>query len=94
MPDEPDDPTEAQIAAFEDALDDLTEKELLIGILAELKWLRVALTSGEPDDGEAVYACRTCGKRVGEADRERHAVEVHNLPPGIDYAEEYERVDA
>lgn len=94
MTDDYDDPTEAQVAAFEDQLEDLSEKDLLIGILAELKWLRVALTT-DAEAGEApdVYRCDTCGDRVAADERERHLVDQHKAPPGVDVAAHFDAVE-
>jgi hypothetical protein len=73
---------------YADDWQDLTEKELLVGILTELQQLRLILSqadSGASDDGdgEDAYRCQRCGESVPADARGRHARESHRAPPGM-----------
>lgn len=68
--------------------DDLSKKDLLILIYAELQELNHRLKPPEPKDAP-VYVCRTCHTEVSAGERETHLVEQHNAPRGIDVGGEF-----
>lgn len=68
--------------------DDLTEKDLLILILFELRDLNHRLQPPEPDT-EPVYECLTCHSEVPESERMQHLIDHHNAPGTIDASGEY-----
>jgi hypothetical protein len=71
---------------YGDEWDQLTEKELLVGILTELQQIRMAVTQAESDasddaDSADTYECTHCGAAVTAAERTQHAHNTHNAPP-------------
>jgi len=86
----PDDLTDEKIAEYAAQFEDLSEKVILVEMLAELKALRVAVTAAVEDaDGGADapqenYVCQRCAgdKIIAAGERERHARSEHNTPPG------------
>jgi hypothetical protein len=60
---------------------DLSEKELLIGVLTELQQIRLLLQGAENDESERTdgFACDLCGEVVQKDDRHTHAVSGHNV---------------
>lgn len=72
---------------FADEWDDLTEKEILVGILSELQQIRVVLSEADSgaqseSSGDVMYRCTRCpdGTEVAKGDRERHAMKQHKAP--------------
>lgn len=70
---------------YADEWEQLTEKEILIGILTELQQIRLVLTDAErsaSDDagGTDAYQCQRCEETVPADARERHARETHKAP--------------
>lgn len=70
---------------YADDWDDLTEKEILIGILTELQQIRLLLsqdTQGASDDADDTdaYRCQKCSETVPADARERHAMQQHKAP--------------
>jgi hypothetical protein len=84
---------------FEAEWEDLTEKEILVGILSELQQIRVVLSQADSgaqseSDGDVMYRCRRCpdGTEVAKGDRERHATKQHKAP--VDMVDSmFERVE-
>lgn len=74
--------TDADTPDCEAEWQDLTEKEILLGILTELQQIRLLLQGTEPaqDDAQEVFECAKCGKQVSEEDRQQHAQSAHNAP--------------
>jgi len=71
---------------YTDEWDELSEKEILIGILTELQQIRMAVTqadSGASDGADTAdtYECTHCGATVTAAERKQHAYSKHNAPP-------------
>ena len=86
MTDDPDD--------YAEQWADLTEKELLVGILTELQAIRVALADDPtPDDAEPRYRCQYCDDVVTADDRERHARESHKAPRAIALSEMFDPLE-
>ena len=79
---------------FEGEWEDLTEKEILIGVLTELQQIRLLLQgqNGSQTDTEPVYECVKCGAEVPKQDREQHARGQHKAP-GSMALELFEKVD-
>lgn len=81
------DPSEEQREEYQQQLDDITEKDLLLEIMAELKAIRYELQNdgfesinqpgGEETDR---YQCLQCREIVKEDDRQKHLMEQHNAP--------------
>jgi len=72
---------EDELQQYEEQLQDVDEKTILIWQLAELTAIRQALTQESVDNSEPVYECKHCGETVSKDEREQHA-ESHNAPPG------------
>jgi len=69
---------------YTDEWDELSEKEILIGILTELQQIRMAVTDASDDaEGERGYRCRRCNETVPADAREQHARSTHKAPPGM-----------
>lgn len=77
---------------YEAEWDDLSEKAVLVQLLAEQQrtnmLLEEALQNGASDASQAsggatVYRCRKCPAEVQTDERERHAAEAHNAPHGM-----------
>jgi len=69
---------------YTDDWDDLTEKEILVGILTELQHIRMAVTDASDDaEGERGYRCRRCNETVPAGAREQHARSTHKAPPDM-----------
>jgi len=71
---------------YADDWQDLTEKEILIGILTECQQIRMAVTQADStasDDSDTAdtYECTHCGATVTAAERKQHAYSKHNAPP-------------
>ena len=82
--------TDDELEAYENQLDALTEKDLLIHQLVELQRIRytLELMAGptEPQnetESEAMYECNQCGDIVPKDDRESHASIKHNWMPAV-----------
>mgnify|MGYP000235144372 CR=1 FL=1 len=69
---------------YADEWDDLTEKELLVGVLTELQQIRLLLSDAdrERDADPDQYECTECRTTVPADKRERHVREQHKAPPG------------
>ena len=77
---------------YEQELEALDEKDILLEIMVELKAIRYELSNQErrpnakirepesESETQSAYECRTCHKTVGEGDRENHLVDKHNYP--------------
>jgi len=73
--------TDSTIAdKYADEMDDLTEKEILLGILGELGHIRMLLQGErEPsEDSSTEWECARCGKVVDHDQRASHASGSHN----------------
>ena len=73
---------------YTDDWNDLTEKEILIGILTELQQIRLLLSeadTGASDDADETdtYRCQRCNETVPADARERHARKTHKAPPDM-----------
>jgi hypothetical protein len=89
--------------AYEEELEDISEKQILLEIMAELKSIRYGLQTGqfeEPrnpnaevsDPSEPEYACLICGEEVKESKRKKHLEDTHNAPGAIGIETEFEQV--
>jgi len=67
---------------YEQQWDELSQKELLMGIFAELQQIRVSLQQPETDESEPMYQCEQCGETVPQSDLEAHA-KRHNAHPEL-----------
>ena len=77
---------------YEQELEALDEKDILLEIMTELKTIRWELSNQErrpnakirepesESETQTTYECRTCHKTVVEGDRENHLVDKHNYP--------------
>ena len=77
---------------YEQELEALDEKDILLEIMVELKAIRYELSQQErrpnakireaesESETQSAYECRTCHKTVPENDRENHLVDKHNYP--------------
>ena len=77
---------------YEQELEALDEKDILLEIMVELKAIRYELSQQErrpnakireaesESETQSAYECRTCHKTVVEGDRENHLVDKHNYP--------------
>lgn len=76
-------------AEYEQEYQDLSEKDILIGILTELQQLRLLLSNadtGTTQDAGAdarMYECQHCDATVKAGERERHAESAHKAPPDM-----------
>ena len=89
---------------YEQELEALDEKDILLEIMTELKTIRWELSNQprrpnakirEPEsesETQSAYECRTCHKTVPESDRERHLMQQHNAPNGLGVDGEYEEI--
>lgn len=82
----------------EQQLDNLTEKEILLELLAEIKTIRYGLQTGnfgtleqqEQERSESeIYLCKTCTDEVKESQRKQHLIKKHNAPAQISVEEEF-----
>ena len=75
---------------YEEQLAELSEKELLLEILVELKSIRHGLQTGQFEGTEEpeFYQCELCGQEVQEDDLENHA-EKHGLPANLNPKTEF-----
>lgn len=71
-------------------LEDLSEKDLLLEMLVELKTIRYGLQTGdfgaderEQDDQPTLYECDLCPKTVPEDEREHHLRTQHGGLEGM-----------
>jgi len=62
--------------------EDLTEKEILIGILTELQQIRLTLQDAEPQESITRYSCQKCGWEGSKEDRRNH-LDKHNAPQAM-----------
>ena len=69
---------------FEQQWADLTEKEILMGVLHELQQIRLLLQAAddEPTEATQMYECEWCGQHIREDKRQAHAKQ-HGAPPGF-----------
>jgi len=70
---------------YADEWDDLTEKDILVGILTELQQIRLLLSEADSDalsdsDEPTTYSCQRCPATVPADERERHARKQHKAP--------------
>ena len=83
---------------FEQDLDQISEKQLLLEIMVELKSIRYGLQTGQyseqqnptVSESEDRYRCMSCGKTVQESERQSHLVDKHNAPAEMPYEMEFE----
>lgn len=78
-------------------LADVSEKDLLLEIMTELKTIRFGLQTGEfgeieheqsePDQ----YTCSLCGATVTAEERNTHAQNKHGYPEMLDATDEFEK---
>ena len=61
--------------------DELTEKEILMGIWMELQ--RMNASNSREDTSEPLYSCDKCEWEGTAEDRQRHAQEQHKAPPNM-----------
>ncbi len=68
-----------------DEWDELTEKEILIGVLTELQQIRMELQSAQTDTERdtAVLSCQRCEWQGSKEKATAHARDVHKAPPSI-----------
>jgi len=82
---------------YEAEWEDLSEKVILVQILAEQQRTNRLLEQltdapdASNDDATPMYRCDYCGETVREDDRQRHADGQHNTPPGA-WERAFERV--
>jgi hypothetical protein len=64
---------------------DLTEKEILIGVLTELQQIRLTLQSTQADTETqtAVLSCQRCEWEGPQEKATAHAREAHKAPPSL-----------
>lgn len=75
--------------------EDMTEKELLRAIGAELSYtnhLLEQLVGVEEEPAEPVYECTMCQREVRESDRQKHMEQEHKAWPGMDLSDHFEKV--
>lgn len=83
--------SEEQQEDYQQQLDNLSEKDLLLEIMVELKTIRHYLSEAEPQSKtENKYRCMACSKIVSEDERTSHLVEQHNAPSELDPEMEFE----
>jgi len=79
-------------------LDDLSERELLEAIGAEISYTNQLLEQQntllkalvEPDSDETpMYECDLCGEKIKEDNRESHMQKSHGLPSGVSFEGKY-----
>lgn len=81
----------------EEQLDQLTEKELLLEIMAELKTIRYGLQTGNfgkmgrEEDDTMNHRCKMCDRGVPATERKQHLIKEHNAPEQINVSQEFER---
>lgn len=89
--------SDEQIAAFEDELSDLSEKDLQIHILVELMRIRSSLeiiaTPQSDTESETWYKCMRCKDKVPHSDIREHAEKEHNAPPNVDLEKMFKVVE-
>jgi len=68
-----------------DEWSDLTEKEILIGVLTELQQIRMTLQSAQTDTeaNTEVLSCQRCEWQGPKEKATAHARDVHKAPPSI-----------
>ena len=86
---------------YEQELEDLDEKDILLEIMVELKAIRYELSNQErrpnakirepesESETQSAYECLICHKTVLESEREQH-IDKHGAPGGIDIESEFE----
>ena len=94
--------TEAQQADYQQQLDDISEKDLLLEIMAELKAIRYSLeqekrrpnaTISEPQsESEDRYQCLQCREIVKEEQRQKHLTDQHNAPAELGVEGEFSKL--
>ena len=81
--------TDEQRDDYQQELDDLDEKQILIEIMVELKTIRYELQTEErrpnakvrePQSESERYQCLQCREIVAEDERQKHLVEQHGAP--------------
>jgi formylmethanofuran dehydrogenase subunit E len=73
---------EDELEQYEEQLQDVDEKTILIWQLAELTAIRQLLETPEPQsESETLYECDHCGETVPKEELGSHA-DSHNAPPG------------
>lgn len=81
--------TEDQRQEYEEQLEELDEKTLLIQQLTELAAIRQQLqvlnsqTINQSTESEHTVTCNACQTEVKESDKASHAVTEHNAPPDM-----------
>jgi len=93
-----------QAQQYESELESVSEKDLLLEIMVELKAIRYEL-SNQPrrpnaqlheaeseSEPESAFECRTCHKTVSEGDRQKHLVDTHNYPAELSIDGEFEEL--
>lgn len=77
----------------EGELAEISEKDLLLEAVVELKSIRWYISQGLDDqpqtDDAAEYQCKHCLGSVAADEREQHLVQNHNAPPGVPADGEY-----
>jgi len=70
---------------YEEEWQDLSEKEIMIGVLTELQQIRLLLqeTETDRDASEQMFECKRCGEHVTSADKHTHATNGHNAHSGM-----------
>jgi hypothetical protein len=89
--------SEAQIR---EELEDISEKDIMLEIMTELKSIRYGLQTGDfgtldKDDAEDeanYYQCNQCRTEVKEDNRQEHLVSQHNAPAMISVEEEFTKL--
>ena len=85
---------------YEEQLENLTEKEIMLEIMAEIKTIRYGLQTGdfgtlerqEQEQSETeVYLCKMCMKEVRKSHRQQHLIKEHNAPAQLDPEEEFSK---
>jgi len=83
-------------AKYQEELEDISEKDIMLEVMAELKAIRTLLQDEErrPNtqlhEPEQEYECQICGATVGEENLEDHLDSEHSVPSVIDVKAEYQ----
>lgn len=75
---------------YEEQLDQLTEKELLLQVVVELQTIRYHLTPEQETPTQ--YRCNQCNDIVAKEDRSKHLQEQHGAPKQMPVGEEFQPV--
>jgi len=82
--------TEDERQEYEEQLDQLTEKDLLLQILVELQTIRYYMQPQQEESSN--YRCKQCNEIVPEDGRSKHLQDSHGAPAELPVESEFERV--